>query len=376
MIRIMHVITDLTTGGAQMMLLKMLSGHGPGFQSTVVCLAAEGPIGSRISMLDIPVHNLGLRRGAPNPFRALKLRGITRTFAPHIIQGWMYHGNVMASLAGYWSVNRVPVLWNIRQALYDIRAERRMTATVIRIGARRSDSPTVIIYNSETSAQQHEAFGFRAEKRVLIPNGFDCERFRPNPEARQQVRAELGIGNDGVIVGLIARYHPVKGHDSFLRAARRVARQYRNVHFLLAGTGVTREEPALSKAVADNQLQDRVFLLGERSDIPRVTAALDIACSASCAESFSNAIGEAMACGVPCVVTDVGESAHIVGNTGACVAPRDPGALATAIGQLIGAGRDCRQERGRAARQRIEDNFSLPVVVRRYEDLYRKQLSD
>lgn len=357
------------------MLLKMLSIQSPDFQSAVVCLAGEGPIGSRIRMLDIPVHNLGLRREAPNPFRALKLRGITRTLAPHIIQGWMYHGNVMASLAGYWSVNKAPVLWNIRQALYDIRAERRMTAGVIRMGARKSASPAVIIYNSETSAQQHEAFGFRAEKRVLIPNGFDSQLFRPNPEARQQICAELGIGNHAVIVGLIARYHPVKDHESFLRAAGLVAREHPNVYFLLAGPGVTREEPVLAKAVADNRLQDRVFLLGERSDIPHVTAALDIACSASWAESFSNAIGEAMACGVPCVVTDVGESAHIVGATGLCVAPRDPGALATAIGQLISAGPDCRQERGRAARLRIEDDFSLPAVVRRYEDLYRRQLS-
>ncbi|HEY6351167.1 MAG TPA: glycosyltransferase [Candidatus Angelobacter sp.] len=375
--RVMHVITDLTTGGAQMMLLKLLSSQSADSQPAVVSLADEGSLGPQISALGVRVCSLGLRRSAPNPFRALALRGMTRRILPEIIQGWMYHGNMMASLAGFWSKKKVPVLWNIRQTLYDIRSERRMTAAVIRLNARRSQTPAAIIYNSRTSAEQHETFGFQAAKRVLIPNGFDCEIFRPDRDAHKQVRAEFGVSPDAVMVGLIARYHPMKDHVGFLRAASLVVSHNPNVYFLLAGKGVSLREPALEKAVAEHRLRDKVFLLGERSDVPRLTAALDIACSASAwGEGFSNAIGEAMSCGVPCVVTDIGDSAHIVGDSGLTVAPRSPEALAEAIDRLIEIGQDQRQKLGERARRRIESEFSLSAVVRRYEDLYRTLVSD
>jgi len=375
-IRILHVTTDLTIGGAQMMLLKLLAGQTSDFQAAVVSLADQGAIGPRISDLGMPVHTLGLRRSAPNPFRTLALRRMTRDFAPDIIQGWMYHGNLMASLAGYWSKKKVPVLWNIRQTLYDIRAERRMTAAVIRLGARLSEIPAGIIYNSKASAQQHEAFGFQAAKRVLIPNGFDCEKFRPDPGALRQIRAEFGIGPDAVLIGLIARYHPMKDHAGFLRAAGFVARRYPNAYFLLAGTGVTRKEPILADCLAQNALDNRAFLLEERSDIPHLTAALDIACSASAwGEGFSNAIGEAMSCAVPCVVTDIGDSSCIVGDTGLTVAPRSPEAFADAICNLIEAGSVRRRQLGEQARKRIETEFSLRAIVQQYEFLYRSFLT-
>jgi glycosyltransferase involved in cell wall biosynthesis len=286
----------------------------------------------------------------------------------------MPHGNLVASLAGVLSQVRTPVLWNIRLSLYSIRSELPLTATTIRIGSALSGHPAAIIYNSRTSAAQHEAFGYQASKRVLIPNGFDCQVFRPDEEARRALREELAVDGDTVLVGLMARYHPMKEHAGFLRAAGLVARSHPAVRFVLAGTGVGWEQPALGKLIAEHELQQRVFLLGERSDIHRLDAALDIGCSASAwGEGFSNAIGETMACGVPCVVTDVGDSAYIVANTGLVAPPSDPEALARAIGQLIDAGSAARRQRGDAARARVETEFSLPAIVRRYEDLYLAQ---
>jgi glycosyltransferase involved in cell wall biosynthesis len=288
----------------------------------------------------------------------------------------MYHGNLMASLAGVSSQKRVPVLWNIRQSLYDIAAERHLTSAVIRLGALLSRHPAAIIYNSRTAAQQHEAFGYHAGSRVVIPNGFDCQAFRPNGDARQKVRTELGIGNDAILIGLIARYHPMKDHAGFLHAAGLVARAHPGAHFLFVGKGVTKDELALLRTIEEERLGDCTFLLGERSDIPRLTAALDIACSASAwGEGFSNAIGEAMACSIPCVVTDIGDSAFLVADTGLSVPPRSPQALAYAIGRLIEAGAEQRQRLGAAARLRIESEFSLPVIARRYEELYQEHLT-
>jgi glycosyltransferase involved in cell wall biosynthesis len=372
----MHVITGLSTGGAETMLLKLLSASSGSMEHVVVSLGDEGTIGPRIAALGVPVHCLRLQRNAPNPIHALSILRLARRIDPQLIQGWMYHGNLMASMAALAlgksaPGKKPPVLWNIRQTVYDLRRERWLTARLILLGGRLSARPAAIIYNSQTSAGQHEELGYRLEKRVIIPNGFDCQALRPDEVARKEVRAELGVSDDIVLVGLVARYHPMKDHAGFLQAAGMLARSHRQARFVLAGTGVSSKQSDLVEAVGQNGLQDHVILLDERSDIPRLNNAFDIACSASAwGEGFSNSIGEAMACGVPCAVTDVGDSAYIVADTGLVSPSRDPRALANAIARLIAMGRAGRQQLGAQARKRVETEFSLPSIVRRYEDLY------
>jgi glycosyltransferase involved in cell wall biosynthesis len=378
--RVMHVITGLSTGGAETMLLKLLSAASGDMEHVVVSLGDEGTIGPRIAALGVPVHCLRLKRNAPNPFKALSILSLARRISPQLIQGWMYHGNLMASMAASGLRNappkKPPVLWNIRQTVYDLRNERWLTAKLIRLGAHRSAGPAAIIYNSQTSAGQHKALGYRAEKHVIIPNGFDCQVLRPDDAARKALRAELGVTNDNILIGLVARYHPMKDHVGFLRAAAIVAQDHPYVRFVLAGTGISAKQPELAGAIRQNGLQDHVILLGERSDIPRLNNAFDIACSASAwGEGFSNSIGEAMACGVPCAVTDVGDSAYIVAESGFVAPPREPETFANAIKQLINLGLTRRQELGAKARRRIEIEFSLTAIVQRYEDLYRAHSS-
>jgi glycosyltransferase involved in cell wall biosynthesis len=374
--RVMHVITGLSTGGAETMLLKLVSAASGSMEHVVVSLGDEGTIGPRIAALRFPVHCLRLQRNAPNPFKALSILSLARRIDPQLIQGWMYHGNLMASLAAQAlrktePGKKPPVIWNIRQTVYDLRNERWLTAKLIRLGARLSARPDAIIYNSQTSARQHESLGYRAEKRAIIPNGFDCQTLRPDEAERKAVRAELGIADDTVLIGLVARYHPMKDHIGFLRAAGMVVRSHPQAKFALAGTGVSSRQSELVEALKQNGLQDRAILLGERSDISRLNNAFDIACSASAwGEGFSNSIGEAMACDVPCAVTDVGDSAYLIGNTGFVAPPRDPDALANAISRLIEMGCAGRRQLGASARNRIETEFSLPAIVRRYEDLY------
>lgn len=381
----MHVITGLSTGGAETMLLKLLSAASGDMEHVVVSLGGEGTIGPRIAALGVPVHCLGLQRNAPNPFRALSILTLAQRIGPQLIQGWMYHGNLMASMAALVlrksslrksdSRKQVPVLWNIRQTVYDLRNERWLTARFIRLGARLSARPSAIIYNSQTSAGQHEALGYSAAKRVIIPNGFDCQILRPDDAARKAVRTELGVTGDNILIGFVARYHPMKDHAGFLRAAAIVAQDHPHVKFVLAGTGVSSRQPELAEAVKQNELQNHVILLGERSDIPRLNNAFNIGCSASAwGEGFSNSIGEAMACGVPCAVTDVGDSAYIVADSGFVSPPREPQALANAIMRLIDMEQTGREQLGAKARKRIETEFSLPAIVQRYEDLYRAYL--
>src|SRR5262245_7609710 len=302
MARILHVITGLGTGGAEMMLFKLLSATADRHSQAVVSLMDEGTTGARIAGFGIAVHCLGMRPGKPDPVRAFPIRSITQNFNPQLIVGWMYHGNLMATIAAKLSRSRAPVFWSIHQSLNKLSQERRLTAAVIRTGAFLSRRPAAIIYNSRTSAQQHEAFGYNGDRQVVIPTGFDCQVFRPDVDARRQVRRELGVEDQSILVGLVARYHPVKDHAGFLRAVALVAGAHSTVRFVLIGRGID-EQPKLSALIDRLHIRDRVILLGERPDTPRVMASLDIACSASWGEGFSNAIGEAMACGVPCVVT-------------------------------------------------------------------------
>jgi glycosyltransferase involved in cell wall biosynthesis len=372
--RIMHVITGLEIGGAESMLEKLLALGAPEWDSVVVSLSAEGPIGARIAELGIPVLSLGLRRGLPNPVSAISIIPMIRRCRPVLVQGWMPHGNLMASFAVASQLNRMPVVWNIRMSLDDTTLPA-LTRAAIRSGGLLSRHPVAIVYNSAVGARQHEAVGYRKEKSVVIPNGFDCGRFHPDNAARRSLHAELGLREDAVLIGLVARYDPIKDHAGFLGAAGRVARSHPGVYFVLAGKGVTGEEPALMKVISEAGLQGRIFLLGERQDVSRLTAALDIACSSSTGEGFANTIGEAMACGVPCVVTDVGDSAYIVADTGMAVPPGSPGAFAQALCQMIEAGPEHRQRLGMLARRRVEQEFSLPAIARRYKVLYQEHVS-
>lgn len=370
----MHVITGLDTGGAEMMLLKLLSASGGHWQSIVVSLKDEGMIGPSIAKLGVPVECLHLRPYAPNPARFLSLLSLTRRFRPQVIQGWMPHGNLAASLTQFASRIAAPVIWNVRMSLDVVDGEKLTTLGLIRLGAFLSRHPSAIIYNSRSGAKQHENCGYRRAQSAVISNGFDCDVFRSDEDAHYRICKELGLKSNAILIGLVARFHPMKDHFGFLQAASLVSALHPESRFLLVGRGLTESDPALTKLISELNLTGRIRLLGERTDTPQLTAGLDIACSSSACEGFSNSIGEAMACGVPCVVTDVGDNAYLVGDTGVTVSRRNPEALAHAIGQLIDAGSAKRKELGMAARRRIESEFSLPAIVRRYEDLYRSRI--
>jgi glycosyltransferase involved in cell wall biosynthesis len=369
----MHVITGLEIGGAEMMLLKLLSASRDTWDSMVVSLKDEGRIGPAIRKLGLPLECLNLRTFSPDPRLFLSLRKTVKKFRPQIVQGWMPHGNLASSIAQF--ASRVPaaVIWNIRMTLDDVDGEKATTMGLVRLGAFLSHYPDAIIYNSQSGAKQHEKIGYRNAMHAVISNGFECDLFRPDERARCDIRQELGVSSGEVLIGLVARYHPMKDHAGFLQAASLVSARHQESRFLMVGKGLHNGNAAVKDLIEKSGLAGRTILLGERNDTPQLTAALDIACSSSAwGEGFSNSIGEAMACGIPCVVTNVGDSAFLVADTGLSVPPRNPEALATAIGQLIDAGPDKRKTLGQTARNRIENKFSLPQIALQYDDLYRK----
>jgi len=212
--------------------------------------------------------------------------------------------------------------------------------------------------------------GYQLQNGVVIPNGFITKLFTPSLEARRSVRTELGVAEDVLLIGLVGRYHPVKDHENFLRAAALLLRSHPDVQFVLCGEKVNWINPALCSLIDELKLAERVHLLDQRQDMPRITAALDIATSSSRAESFPNVIGEAMSCGVPCVVTDVSDLVWIVGETGRIVPPRNARALADGMRDLVEMGSEGRAILGKSARERVIKHFPLKEIESRYEALY------
>lgn len=372
----LQLITGLTTGGAEMMLYKVISGlKKRNHNSLVISLGEEGKISELIQEQGIPVRGLGLLRSKiPSLNAVLNMLKISRQAGHELVQGWMYHGNLAALMCGNFSGKRTPVVWNVRQTLYDIQKEKKLTQWVIKANAFFSKYADVIIYNSKLSASQHESFGFIKSKTFIIPNGFDTEVFTPSEKLKTEVRAELNISPDELIIGLVGRYHPMKDHQNLIRAAKILAEKHPGLKFVLIGSGVTKENSHLFQQIADSGLTDSFHLLGERQDIPRLTSAFDVAVSSSSwGEGFPNVLGEAMSCAVPCVATNVGDSNWVVGDTGVIVPPNDSPALSSALENLIKKP-ELRKELGIKARQRIIEHFSLNSIIDQYESLYRSLL--
>jgi glycosyltransferase involved in cell wall biosynthesis len=370
-IKIVHLITGLQVGGAEMMLYKLLSRMDAGrFRSIVVCMTGEGQVAEWIRKLGIDVHPLGMRRGRPSLAAALRLVGLLRRERPTILQTWLYHADLLglltARLAGC-----PGVVWNIRSSKVEMYQHKRLLRYTIRTCAGLSRQPDAIVVNSVAGRRDHRRIGYHPRAWVLIPNGFDTERFRPDQAARC-LRSELGLNSDTFLIGLVARFDPLKDHTTFLKAAGLLHSCCPEVHFVLVGRDVTLDNPVLSRLIEQGKLTRAVHLLGERRDVPRLTAGLDLATSCSVSEGFPNAVGEAMASAIPCVVTDVGDSALLVGDAGLVVPPGQPDELAAAWARFVQLEPAQRQRLGDAARQRILSNFGLDAIARQYQDLYEE----
>lgn len=375
-IKVVHIITGLSTGGAEQALFNLLDGGlAECFCNHVISLSSEGKIGSQTRNLGVPVSALGMRSGRPSLSGLRKLRRVIREIRPDLIQGWMYHGNLAATLARTLAPAHPALAWNVRHSLYDLAHEKPMTRQVIRANRIFSFSSEVLLYNSQLSRKQHEAFGFFSMNGRVVPNGINVQRFCFSSDARKRVRSELGISAEVQVVGHVARLHPMKGHPAFLRAAAGLALRYPELHFLLSGRDVSLKDNALGQLIPA-QVRERFHLLGERSDVPDLMCAMDIFCQSSWSEAFPNVLGEAMASGVPCVATDVGDSAAIIGDTGVVVPPRDESALVDGIEGLLMMSSDERRVLGANARARIEANYTLGMIVEQYTALYEKMMAE
>ena len=372
MIRILHVITGLNQGGAEGMLVRLLRGLDRGiFDQKVVSLTDRGVFGETIEAAGISLANLGMTGFQTIPRTLQRLRSIIATYRPDIVQTWLYHADLVGLVAAKLSGDAA-VVWNIRCAGLAPGDAPRSTHWLIRLLARLSYMPEVVLFNSVAGQRSHRAIGYRPRAELTIPNGFDLQTWRPDARSRMEFREEVGVKGSTFLVGMAARYHHIKDHRCFFGAAARIRASRADARFVLAGPGIAWSNDSLAADIERFGLRDCVILLGSRSDMVGMMAGLDCLVLTSTSEGFPNVIGEAMASGVPCVTTDAGDAGLIMASTGSVVPVGDAGGIADGVLALMARTPEERAILAARCRVRIEENFAIERVLACYADLYKE----
>jgi glycosyltransferase involved in cell wall biosynthesis len=370
-ILVTHIVTDLARGGAESFLQRLVAASGQtGVCHRVISLTTEGALAPEIRAAGADVSALSLAGAAGAPLALARLVRILRRQSPDVIMTWLYHADFFGTMAAA-LVPRVKLVWNIRCADMDMSKYGMTSRALPHVLARLSRRPDVVVANSEAGRAIHAAYGYQPRRWEILPNGFDIEHFRPDAERRAKVRSNLRIDPATPVVGLFARFDPMKDHATFLAAAAEIVQSRPEARFLLVGRGT--DGPDFDRLIADREgLRHSLIRLGERTDVPELMAAVDVAVCSSLTEGFPNAIGEAMSCAIPCVTTDVGDAAQIVGDTGRVVPKGDWRALALQLRDMLDLTPNARGALGAAARRRVEERFSLAAVAARYAELFRE----
>ena len=341
-----------------------------GIESHVVSLRSDGELADAFRRQGVTVEMLDMERPNRVVPALLQLRGIIRNKRPDVIQGWMYHANIVALAVRDLSGSVAPVCWNVRRGLDDFKERKRTTQSVIRASAWVSRRVTHIVYCSHRSREQHTLVGFRGRSSSVVGNGFDTARFAPSQSVRFETRRELGFTPSDFVIGTVGRYDVAKGHRYLLEAFAEVAQSDPRVRLLFVGRGVTADSPGLSVDVLPPHVRSRIRFERERDDIERLYPALDLYCSPSIAEGFPNVIAEAASSGLPILASDTGASAELVRGSGILVQPRSASELARGISVLVNEDEATRRGRGTRARNVIVDSYSMGAVVTAYKRLY------
>lgn len=373
-VKVLHIITGLGIGGAETMLYKLLSRLSQEEQSQhfVLSLIKPGPYKEKIADLGVTVLSLNMQSFLSLPAAIWSLLNTVRTIQPDVVQGWMYHGNLFASISQLVLPRTVKIVWNVRHSLYDFSKETTATKWLIKFSAKISSFCDQILYNSSISRTQHEQAGFTSCLGKVIPNGFETDLFCPNMQFRKKIRDELKIGDTKKIITHIGRFHAAKNHLGFIRAVIPVLEKNIHAEVVMVGVNIDSNNEFLTSQIPP-ALRSRFHLLGLRRDIPEIMAASDMLAMSSDTEGFPNVIGEAMSSGLPVVTTDAGESRVVVGDVGIVVPIGDMEALSEGILSLIELDIETFEDLRYKSRQQIILNYSLDAISSQYQELYESK---
>ena len=326
----------------------------------------------RSSGINIKVYNFKSFKSIFNNIKGIIT--ITRQYEPDVIQGWMYHGNLMAILIKLIATNNPLISWNIRHSLYKLRYEKFIMRVIILFNSILSFIPDLILYNSWQSKKQHESIGFNNPSSHVIPNGIKDSFNLDIIKSNLRIRRERNISNSDIVIGHVARFHPMKDHATFIKAAIRICIEFQNTSFLFCGRNVSLSNAKI-KSLIPKKFLNRFIFEGESDIVPEIMSSFDIFCvSSAWGEGFSNVLGEAMAIGIPCVVSDVGDSALIVDDSGIVVKPRSVDSFYEGLKTFILTGKKNRHYLGVKASEIIKSRYTIPIMVINYLHIYKYYL--
>lgn len=370
--RIVHVITGLESGGAEHSMRRLIGSQAPEVEARVISLSGDGPVGELLRADGIPIDLLKMGRTPLALNGVIKLANLLTRIQPDVVQTWMYHSNLFGGLAA--ALAGVPVVWGLHQASLSSHFDKRSTRLISSACAVLSRRlPVRIICCGESVRSGHARAGYSASRMVVVPNGLDTDVFRPDVIARRQARAELCISDEETVIGFVGRMNPLKHPENFLRAAAILVARGHNARFVMAGAGLRADNQQILGELGSLGVDKRVTLLGPRRDVPQLMNAFDIFVLSSRVEGLPNVVAEAMATGVPCVVTDVGDAGIMVGSTGKVVPPESPVAIADALESLM-ADRSALNEMGAQARARAIALYGLRAASIGYRSVYESVL--
>jgi glycosyltransferase involved in cell wall biosynthesis len=368
--RIAFVAQELEPGGAEHQLYVLTRGLVErGHQVVVLVLRGGGRLEGRFRAAGVPLRIVGSSRWWPLAL-VFRLPQLLWSFRPEIVHGYLPRANCVAVASRLLRPGSRAVM-GVRSVNPERQWDSRGVRALYAVEAWCSRFASAAISNSGEARAEVIRRGFPGERVHVVPNGIDTDRFTFDPARRKKLRAGWRVEEGTLVVGRIAGLRRIKDYPAFLQAAALVAGRRPDIEFVCAGDGAPETTQALHRLATSLELDRRLRWIGHHPDPAGVMSALDVLVSSSRSESFPNVVAEAMACGVPCVVTAVGESAAIVGDTGITVPAGDPEAMADAILELLDRVAHEGAELRRRTRQRILDNFSVHSMVEFTEGLLR-----
>jgi glycosyltransferase involved in cell wall biosynthesis len=380
--RILHIISGLGVGGAETLLYRLIrESQGDGTEHMVISLSSFDLMADRIRTAGAEVRILGMLRGAPQPLLIGRMINWIVAFKPDVVQTWMYHADLFGGIAAHaarrilaWrekGSSRFGLLWAIHQTEFPTFSGGPKLGLVAKFCAMVSSRiPDLIVCCAHSAKASHVRGGYCAERMLVIRNGFDTHLFRPLESARISLRQSLGVDEEVPIVGIVGRYHAAKDYGNFVAAIGRVHQQLPKCQYVMIGQDLDRDNRALCDLLDEAGVSGACHLMGPRNDLQLLIPGFDVFCLSSRSEGFPTVVGEAMACGVPCVATDVGDTALLVGNQGRIVPPENPEALASGLLSLLTLSTDEQRSLGALARERIHSLFSIESTWQHYKQAY------
>ena len=357
---IVHVITNFAgVGGAEMMLARLIQQTEHDYQHVVIALMKTSEVYQ--STLDRCQSYYALGWNGINTLGTIqKLRVLLKQLQPKTVQCWMYHANALTSLSVIGLAQKPKVVWGIHHSLASPKDESISTKIALGISKILSQQASAIIYCAHSSMQQHQAFGFKNGNSQVIANGVFLDKFQPNLQL-----------NEPTVIGFAGRYHTAKGYPYLFETMGLLKDQ--DIIFKIAGSGASLENPEVKALFDQYQLDSqKVHLLDQISDMPAFYQSIDAFLMTSITEGFPNVLVEAMASGLPCISTDVGDAQYIVQELGEIVPPRNSAVLVQAILNYVQQSNDQRLQLKQAVRERVEAHFSIEKVSQQYMQVWEQ----